>query len=150
MQEYFSALHRANKSPMAWEALQRVGKLYAIEAEAKGFDIETRRQLRQEQSQPVLDALHAWLLNARTDTANGGASAKAMDYTLKRWPALVRYAKMGHLPIDNNPVENSIRPIALGKKIGCLPVQSGLANVPPLSKLCLALTSSKGLTLPNG
>ena len=39
-----------------------------------------------------------------------------MDYTLKRWPALIRYAKTGHLPIDNNPVENCIRPIALGKK----------------------------------
>lgn len=112
----FFDLHQANNSPMAWEALQRIGKLYAIEAQAKEFDIETRRQLRQEQSQPVLEALHAWLLNTRTDTANGGASAKAMDYTLKRWPALVRYAETGHLPIDNNPVENSIRPIALGKK----------------------------------
>jgi transposase len=110
------ALHQANNSPMAWEALQRIGKLYAIEAQAKGLDIETRRQLRQEQSQPVLDALHGWLPNTRINTANGGASAKAMDYTLKRWPALSRYAETGHLPIDNNPVENSIRPIALGKK----------------------------------
>jgi len=39
-----------------------------------------------------------------------------LDYTLKRWPGLVRYAHTGHLPIDNNPVENSIRPIAIGKK----------------------------------
>ena len=39
-----------------------------------------------------------------------------MDYTLKRWPALIRYAESGHLPIDNNPVENTIRPIAVGKK----------------------------------
>jgi transposase len=65
----FFDLHQANNSPMAWEALQRIGKLYAIEAEAKEFDIETRRQLRQEQSQPVLEALHAWLLNTFTDTA---------------------------------------------------------------------------------
>ena len=42
--------------------------------------------------------------------------AKAIDYSLKRWPALSRYADTGHLPIDNNPVENAIRPIALGKK----------------------------------
>ena len=42
--------------------------------------------------------------------------AKAIDYALKRWLALVRYAGTGHLPIDNNPVENVIRPIALGKK----------------------------------
>ena len=39
-----------------------------------------------------------------------------MDYALKRWPSLIRYAQTGHLPIDNNPVENTIRPIALGKK----------------------------------
>jgi len=42
--------------------------------------------------------------------------AKALDYALKRWPAVIRYADTGHLPIDNNPVENVIRPIALGKK----------------------------------
>jgi hypothetical protein len=40
----------------------------------------------------------------------------AMDYSLKRWPALSRYAPSGDLPIDNNPVENVIRPIAVGKK----------------------------------
>jgi transposase len=112
----FFDLHQANQSPMALEALRRIGKLYTIEAQAKELGIEARQQLRQETSQPALNALHDWLLNTRISTANGGASAKAMDYTLKRWPALVRYAKTGHLPIDNNPVENSIRPIALGKK----------------------------------
>ena len=43
----------------------------------------------------------------------------AFDYTLRRWDALERYAQTGCLPIDNNPVENSIRPIAIGKK-NCL------------------------------
>jgi transposase len=52
----------------------------------------------------------------RIKTANGGDSAKALDYTLKRWPSLIRYAETGHLPIDNNPMENTIRLIALGKK----------------------------------
>jgi len=37
-------------------------------------------------------------------------------YTIRRWPALIRYADSGCLPIDNDPVENSIRPIAIGKK----------------------------------
>jgi hypothetical protein len=55
-------------------------------------------------------------MQTRMQTANGGASAKALDYTLKRWPSLVRYAHTGNLPIDNNPVENAIRPIAIGKK----------------------------------
>ena len=46
----------------------------------------------------------------------GSALAKAIDYSLKRWPALICYADSGDLPIDNNPVENTIRPIAIGKK----------------------------------
>jgi transposase len=112
----FFDLHQANNSPMALEALRRIGKLYAIEEQARGLGIEARLQLRTEKSQPALLALHDWLLHTRVNTAGGGASAKAMGYTLKRWPALIRYAKTGHLPIDNNPVENSVRPIALGKK----------------------------------
>nr|WP_251827632.1 IS66 family transposase [Methylovulum psychrotolerans] len=112
----FFDLHQANQSPMAWEALQRISVLYAIEAEGKALGIEARQQLRAAKSQPQLHAFHDWLLKTRTGTAPGGASAKALDYTLKRWPALIRYAETGHLPIDNNPVENCIRPIALGKK----------------------------------
>lgn len=55
---------------------------------------------------------------AGTTRPHGGRSglARALDYSLKRWPALSRYAESGHLPIDNNPVENTIRPIAVGKK----------------------------------
>ena len=112
----FFDLHQANNSPMAFEALRRIGDLYAIEAEGKHLTIEARQQLRKEKSLPRLHALHDWLMQIRVQTANGGASAKALDYTLKRWPSLVRYAHTGHLPIDNNPVENTIRPIAIGKK----------------------------------
>jgi len=112
----FFDLHQANASPMALEALTRIGKLYHIEQQSKALSIGARQQLRAEQSQPALNALHEWLIQTRIKTANGGGSAKALDYTLKRWPSLIRYAETGHLPIDNNPVENTIRPIALGKK----------------------------------
>ena len=112
----FFDLHQANQSPMAHEALQRIGRLYEIERQAKDFRIEERKRLRQELALPALEALHQWLVQTRARTANGGSSAKALDYTLKRWPALIRYAETGHLPIDNNPVENAIRPIAVGKK----------------------------------
>lgn len=63
-----------------------------------------------------MQSLHDWLQSTRQGVANGGSLAKAMDYSLKRWPALSRYALSGDLPIDNNPVENIIRPIAVGKK----------------------------------
>ena len=112
----FFDLHHANQSSMAFEALQRIGQLYAIEAEGKPLTIAERKALRTEKSLPILSALHEWLIHTRVNTANGGASARALHYTIKRWSALVRYAETGHLPIDNNPVENCIRPIALGKK----------------------------------
>ena len=98
------------------EALQHIGALYAIEAEGKHLSSEARQQLRAEKSLPALDAMHGWLNQTRLQTANGGGSARALDYTLKRWKSLSRYAHTGHLPIDNNPVENVIRPIAIGKK----------------------------------
>lgn len=52
----------------------------------------------------------------RQKTANGSGLARAIDYSLKRWSALIRYADSGRLPIDNNLVENAIRPITLGRR----------------------------------
>jgi hypothetical protein len=135
---------------MAFEALQRIGVLYTIEAEGKHLTIEDRQQLRAEKSLPALNALHDWLVQTRMQTANGGGSAKALDYTLKRWPSLIRYAQSGHLPIDNNPVENSIRPIALGKRTGYSPAQSAPASAQLLSKLCSAPLSSMDWTHLHG
>jgi transposase len=112
----FFELHAANQSPIAAEALWRIAELYAIDSEGKGLDADHRRQLRLSRAQPALEALHQWLLHTRRTVAEGSGIAKAIDYSLKRWPALVRYATSGELPIDNNPVENAIRPIALGKK----------------------------------
>ena len=65
---------------------------------------------------PALAELHAWLLATQRAVAAGSGTGKAVDHALKRWPALERYASSGTLPIDNNPVENTIRPIAIGKK----------------------------------
>lgn len=112
----FFDLYQAHRSPLAQEALQRIGRLYDIERQAKDCSIAERKKLRHELALPELAAWHQWLLQTRARTAPGGASAKALDYTLRRWAALSRYAETGHLPIDNNVIENSIRPIALGKK----------------------------------
>ncbi|MDP1950081.1 MAG: transposase, partial [Nitrosomonas sp.] len=110
-------LHQANASAVAFEALQRIGELYAVEAEGKELSAEARQQLHAEKSIPILQSLHHWLLQTRFHTADGGGgTARAIDYTLKRWQSLIRYAGSGHLPIDNNPVENTIRPSAIGKK----------------------------------
>ena len=112
----FFDLHAAGNHPIATEALARIAKLYLCEEQARDMDTEARAQHRALNSLPQLQDMHQWLTGLRPGVANGGALAKAIDYTLKRWPALIRYAETGHLPIDNNPVENAIRPIALGKK----------------------------------
>ena len=71
---------------------------------------------RQKEALPRLSAFYGWLQASRTKVPNGTASAKAMDYALKRWPALLRYCHDATLPMDNNRVENLIRPWALGRK----------------------------------
>ncbi|WP_234827643.1 IS66 family transposase, partial [Mycobacterium tuberculosis] len=69
----------------------------------------------QHKARPVADALHAWMIAHRLRATDGTALARALDYSLKRWTALTRYIDDGQLPIDNNWVENQIRPIALGR-----------------------------------
>ena len=113
--KYFD-LNEAQANPIAQEALARIAALYAIEALGRDMNMDERTQLRQEHAQPLLQSMHDWLLKTRVNVANGGGTAKALDYSLKRWAALSRYATAGNLPIDNNPVENVIRPIALGRK----------------------------------
>jgi transposase len=112
----FFDLFQSSQSPVAQEALQRIAGLYAIEAEGQGLSTTERQRLRAEKSRPALAGLHDWLQRTRTHAAPNSATSKAIDYSLKRWAALTYYAQTGDLPIDNNPIENSIRPIALGKK----------------------------------
>ena len=112
----FFDLFLASQSPIADFALRRIAELYAIEAEGKDMTLIERQRLRQEKSSLALAQFYDWLQQTRLKTAPNSTTTKAIDYSLKRWPALTRYAETGDLPIDNNPVENSIRPIALGKK----------------------------------
>jgi transposase len=112
----FFDLYAANQSLIAAEALRRIGELYDVERRAQGMDTAGRLLLRQTDAKPKLASLRTWLMQTRITVADGGGTAKALDYSIKRWPALERYANSGVLPIDNNPVENSIRPIAIGKK----------------------------------
>ena len=111
----FFDLHAANKSQLAEQALHSIAGLYEIERQARHMSDEERWRIRQEKSSPILDALHNWMLAQRDRVPNGSATAKALDYSLKRWLALTRYLDDGAVPIDNNQVENQIRPWALGR-----------------------------------
>jgi len=112
----FYELHVANKSEIAAQALASFKALYAIEAEAKDLTAKEREQQRQEKARPILEKLHDWMLAQRTLVPDGSGTAKALDYSLKRWTALTRYLEDGCVPIDNNHIEQQIRPLALGRK----------------------------------
>ena len=111
----FFDLHTANKSQIAEFALQQFARIYDIEREAKDLKTEPRQAIRKQQTKPVLDALHQWMLLQRQKVPEGSATAKALDYSLRRWEALTRFVDDGQLPVDNNWIENQIRPIAIGR-----------------------------------
>jgi len=102
-------------SQLAEEALKLYGKLYEVERDLQEVDADGRHRIRQLRSRPIADALHQWLILHRQKVPDGSATTKAIDYSLNRWPALIRYLGDGTLPLDNNWVENRIRPIALGR-----------------------------------
>jgi len=100
---------------LAEHALTLIGALYEVEREVSTLSHQERRQVRQEKAKPVADLLHAWMIGQRQKVPEGSAIARALDYSLKRWVALTSYLDDGDVPIDNNWVENQIRPWAVGR-----------------------------------
>ena len=87
--------------------------------------------MRQTQSRPLADALHAWMVLQRGKILDGSAMAKALDYSLRRWSALTRFFDDGQLPIDNNR-GGEIRsgPGPLAEPTGYLPARCARASAP--------------------
>jgi transposase len=99
-------------------ALAMIQRLYAVEREAREQSLshEERGVLRIERSEPVLALLREWLLSQRDEVAPRSLIGKAISYTLSLWAELTNYLLDGRLEIDNNWIENAIRPLALGRK----------------------------------
>ena len=112
----FFELHAANKSQIAQEALTQFNAIYAIEAQLQELEPDERLKRRQGDIKPLMDQLRQWLLDYKIKVPNGSGTMRAIDYSLKRWDALCTFLGDQHTPIDNNWVENQIRPIAVGRK----------------------------------
>lgn len=99
-------------------ALSEIQKLYAIERACKeeGLEYMEIKTRRQEKSVPVLTSLGRWMKEQYMHALPKSNIGEALAYSIKRWDTLSRYTENGMLNIDNNPVENSIRPVALGRK----------------------------------
>jgi hypothetical protein len=112
----FIEVWEATKSPTAQTAIAEIGKLYEIERDLKEHPPDERRAERIRRAAPILAAFKAWLDKTYAKSPPRGELAKAIHYTLNRWKALQCYLADGMLAIDNNPVENAVRGIALGRK----------------------------------
>src|SRR3954453_16907701 len=112
----FYEIHQATGSPLAAEALRRIGELYKVEAEVRGRPAEERRAIRQERSKPLVEALHAWLTVQLARVSGKSGLAEAIRYALRHWQGLVLFLEDVRLELDTNTVERAIRPIALGRK----------------------------------
>ena len=111
----FFDLHVSSKSQIAGQACTYISQLYDIEREIKTLKPDERLNIRQARSKPLADKFHAWMLLQRQQVTDGTATAKALNYSLKRWTALTQFLDNGQLPIDNNSIENQIRPIAISR-----------------------------------
>ena len=112
----FYDLHVATGSPIAREAIRRIGLIYDVEREIRGQIPEQRLAARQASSAPVLRELHAWLLATLQTVSDKSGLAVAIKYSLKRWEAMARFCSDGRIELDNNSAERSIRAIVLGRR----------------------------------
>ena len=112
----FFDVHKAQGSPLAAEALKRIGALYGIEEAIRGKPPQERLVVRDAQAVPLLQNLLTWLQETLRSLSQKSALAEAIRYALKLWTALVRYAGDGRIEIDNNAAERSLRAIAIGRK----------------------------------
>jgi transposase len=94
---YFFEVARLDKTPIAIEAVKRIDALFAIEREINGIAQQERLRVRSEQSRPLVLALDIWLREQRAKLSGQSKVAKAIAYSLTRWPALTRFLDDGRL-----------------------------------------------------
>ena len=112
----FYEIYESIHSPIAHEALQRIGAFYEIEGQIRGRPPEERRRVREDKTAPLLADFHRWLLATVRQLSKKSELSGAIHYALARWDALCRFCHDGRIEIDNNAAERSIRAVALGRK----------------------------------
>jgi len=107
---------KASAAPIAREGLKQIAALYRIEADIKGQSADARLVARIERTKPKLEAFRKWLAHSRTQVSAKSPTGEALKYIAKYWDGLNLFISDGRIEIDNNPVERTIRPIALNRK----------------------------------
>jgi transposase len=148
-ERYFSEVVQLNpQDPVATPIVARIDELFAIDAEARhqGLGLEARDALRQEKARPLLDVIRKQIEAARCRALPASALAKACNYTLTLWEKLTRFLEYPELELSNNLAENSMRPIAIGRK-NWIHVGSPQAG-PKIAAILSVVESCRRLKLP--
>ncbi len=148
-ERYFSEAVQLNPNdPVATPIVARIDELFVIDSEARcqKLGLEARHALRQEQSRPLLDGIRKQIEAARSTALPAGALAKACHYTLTLWEKLTRFLEYPELELSNNLAENSMRPVALGRK-NWIHIGSPQAG-PKVAAILSVVESCRRLKLP--
>jgi transposase len=114
--KFVDATHGRKNTAAAHQMVALIRKLYEVERTAREEDPETRKTLRQAHSCPILEKIKAWLDEKVGQVLPKSPLGIAIGYTLGLWPKLILYVEDGNIPIDNNYIENAIRPFVIGRK----------------------------------
>lgn len=112
----FVKIYKSTNSPFAREVIERIGAIYAIEAEIRGTSAQQRLEARQLRSKPLMDALKARLNEVVNQFSSQSPLWDAINYMINHWDGLTLFLTDGRVEVDSNTVERSMRPIALGRK----------------------------------
>ncbi|MCT4682637.1 MAG: IS66 family transposase, partial [Roseicyclus sp.] len=107
---------QSGAAPIAQEGLAQIQALYRIEKDLRGLPADQRHAARRDRSKPIIDAFKLWLAQNRARVSAKSPTGEALKYIAKYWDGLCRFLDDGRIELDNNPVERTIRPIALNRK----------------------------------
>jgi len=113
---FVEATHGRKNTAPAHQMVALISKLYQVERVVRDKTPQEREAIRQKKATPILDKIKTWLDEKVTKVLPKSPLGSAIAYTLKLWPGLTTYLEDGHIEIDNNRVENAIRPFVIGRK----------------------------------
>jgi len=145
---FFEAAQLNPGDAVATRIVARINDLFAIDAEARAqeMDLAGRHALRQNRATPLLEEIRTQIETARSNTLPSGALAKACQYTLTLWSKLTRFLEYPELELSNNLAENSMRPVAIGRK-NWIHVGSPQAG-PKIAAILSVVESCRRMKLP--
>jgi transposase len=146
VERYFAAILQLNpQDAVATPIVTRIDELFAIDAYARrqGLSLDSRHALRQEKAKLLLDSIRQQIEAARCSALPASALGKACHYTLALWEKLTRFLEYPELELSNNLAENSMRPVAIGRKnwihVGSLQAGPKIAAILSIVESCRRL-----------